>query len=152
MAHVADTLKARLLDADRRPAVVTDLQDFVDKEVAGKGGLSGGLIKTGYAAVKKVKPGIIGSAVDSLLDEFVDALEPHWTAYQAQPAPGGFGAYLAAHSAEVSQALLAVTDRRAERSSRASITSVYGRLRPRGQENVIEALPRLGILVERHAG
>jgi hypothetical protein len=151
--HVADTLKASLLDADRRDAVVADLQDFVDQEVAGKGGLSGGVIKTGYAAVKKVRPGIIRSAIDSMLDEFVAALEPYWTLYQtrSQPAPG-FGAFLAARPHEVAQSLLAVSDRRAERSSRAAVTNVYGKLRPKGEQNVIEALPRLGALVERHAG
>ena len=117
---MADTLKASLLDADRRGAVVADLQDFVDQEVAGKGGLSGGLIKTGYAAVKRVRPGIIRSAIESMLDEFVAALEPHWAAYQAQPVPG-FGAYLAGRPHEVAQSLLAVTDRRAERSSRAAL-------------------------------
>ena len=147
---MADTLKASLLDADRRGAVVADLQDFVDKEVAGKGGLSGGVIKTGYAAVKRVKPGIIRSAIDSMLDDFVDALEPHWTAYLSQPVPG-FGAFLAGRPQEVAQSLLAVADRRAARSSRAAITSVYGKLRPKGEQNVIEALPRLGDLVERHA-
>jgi uncharacterized protein DUF6918 len=148
---VADTLKASLLDSDRRGQVVTDLVEFVDREVAGKSGLSGGIIKTGYAAVKKVKPGIIRHAVDSMLDDFTDALEPYWAAYQVQPTAGGFGAYLAGRPQEVSNALLAVTDRRAERSSRGSVTSVYGKLRPRGQDNVIEALPRLGELVERHA-
>ena len=40
LTHVADTLKASLLDTDRRGAVVADLQNFVDQEVAGKGGLS----------------------------------------------------------------------------------------------------------------
>ena len=150
LTHVADTLKASLLDSDRRSAVVADLQDFVDREVAGKGGLSGGVIKTGYAAVKKVKPGIIRSAIDSMLDEFVGALEPHWTLYQTQQQPvPGFGAFLAGRPQEVAQSLLAVTDRRAQRSSRAAVTSVYGKLRPRGEQNVIEALPRLGDLVER---
>jgi hypothetical protein len=147
---VADTLKASLLDADRRGAVVTDLQDFVDQEVAGKGGLSGGIIKTGYAAVKKVRPGIIRSAIDSMLDEFAAALEPYWVGYRSQPVPG-FGAYLAGRPYEVAQALLAVTDRRAQRSSRAAVTNVYGKLRPKGEQNVIEALPRLGDVVERHA-
>jgi hypothetical protein len=147
---VADTLKASLLDSDRRGAVVADLQDFVDQEVAGKGGLSGGVIKTGYAAVKRIKPGIIRGAIDSMLDEFVDALEPHWAAYQSQPVPG-FGVFLAGRPQEVAQSLLAVTDRRAQRSSRAAVTSVYGKLRPKGEQNVIEALPRLGDLVERHA-
>lgn len=149
---MADTLKASLLDADRRDAVVTDLQTFIDQEVAGKSGLSGGVIKTGYAAVKKVKPGIIGAAVNGLLDDFVAEMEPFWAAYRGQNLTPGFGPYLAGRPQEVSQALLSVTDRRAERSSRGSITSVYNRLRPKGQDNVIEALPRLGALIERHAG
>lgn len=147
---MADMLKVSLLDADRRGEVVTDLQALVDQEVADKSGLSGGIVKTGYAAVKKVKPGFVKGAIDSLLEEFVDSLEPHWAAYQAQPG-GGFGAFLASRPQDVSQALLTVTDRRAERSSRAAVTSVYAKLRPKAQENVIEALPRLGDLVERHA-
>jgi hypothetical protein len=146
---VADTLKARLLDPDRRDTVVADLQTLVDQEVGDKGGLSGGVVKTGYAAVKKVKPGIIRSAIDKMLDDFVDALEPHWAAYTAGP-PTGFGAFLAARPEPVSQALLAVTDRRAERAS-STVGSVYNRLRPKGQANVVDALPRLGDLVERHA-
>jgi hypothetical protein len=85
-----------------------------------------------------------------MLEEFVDALEPHWAAYRAQPA-GDFGAFLSRRPQEVSQALLEVTDRRAKGSSPA-VTSVYTKLRPKGQDNVIEALPRLGQLVERHAG
>jgi hypothetical protein len=85
-----------------------------------------------------------------MLEEFVDALEPHWAAYRAQPA-GDFGAFLSHRPQEVSQALLEVTDRRAKGSSPA-VTSVYTKLRPKGQDNVIEALPRLGQLVERHAG
>lgn len=149
---MADTLKPSLLDADRRGQVVTDLQGLVDQEVAGKTGLSGGIVKAGYAAVKKVKPGFVGTAIDRMLEEFVDALEPHWAAYRAQPAPTGFGAFLAGRPQEVSQALLAVTDRRAERQHRAAVASAYGRLRPKAQENVIAALPRLGDLVERHAG
>jgi Family of unknown function (DUF6918) len=146
---VADTLKAGLLDPDRRPQVVTELQALVDQEVAGKSGLSGGIVKTGYAAVKKIKPGIVGRAVDGLLEEFVDALEPHWVAYRAQPTPG-FGAFLNSRPQEVSQALLTVTDRRAERASSAT-RSAYGKLRPKAQENVAEALPRLGEVIERHA-
>ena len=148
---MADTLKATLLDADRRDAVVEDLQHLVDQEVADKSGLSGGIVKTGYAAVKKVKPGIIPNTVDNLLDEFVDALEPHWTGYHAQHVPG-FGSYLASRSDVVSEALLDVTDRRAHRSSRPAITSVYSKLRPKAQENVVDALPRLGTVVEKHAG
>ena len=144
------SLKASLLDSDRRDAVVADLQTLVDQEVADKSGLSGGVVKAGYAAVKKVKPGIIPGTIDNLLDEFVEALEPFWAAYRGQPAPG-FGAYLSSCPAQASDALLSVTDRRAARSSRPAITSVYSKMRPKAQENVVEALPRLGDVVERHA-
>ena len=63
----------------------------------------------------------------------------------------GFGQFLADRAGEVAPALLAITDRRAERA-RAAVVSVYKRLRPKAQEHVIEALPRLGEVVERHAG
>ena len=147
---MADTLKARLLDSDRRDAVVAELEALVDAEVKDKSGLSGTLVKGGYAAVKKVRPGIIPGTINNLLDEFVDALESYWTAFLAQPTPD-FGVFLATRPREVSEALLGVTDRRAERSSRPAITSVYAKMRPKAQENVVEALPRLGRVVESHA-
>ncbi|MEU8630916.1 hypothetical protein AB0C38_02020 [Amycolatopsis sp. NPDC048633] len=147
---MADTLKEILLDSGRRPAVVTDFETLVDAEVSDKGGVSGAVVKTGFAAVKKIKPGIIPSAVDTLLPDFVVALEPFYVDYRAK---GGndFGAYLTSRSDEASDALLSVTDSRAERSSRDSIKKVYGKLRPNGKKNVEEALPRLGALVDKHA-
>lgn len=147
---MADTLKAILLDSSRRPAVVTDFQSLVDAEVADKSGVSGAVVKTGYAAVKKIKPGIIGSAVDSLLDEFAEALEPFYANHKAAGG-GDFGAYLVANGDQAADALLSVTDARAEKSSRDSIKKVYSKLRPNGKKNVEEALPRLGQLIDKHA-
>jgi hypothetical protein len=147
---VADTLKDILLDSGRRPAVVSDFETLVDAEVSDKGGVSGAVVKTSFAAVKKIKPGIIPSAVDTLLPEFATALEPFYGDYRAK---GGndFGAYLTSRSDEASDALLSVTDSRAEKSSRDSIKKVYGKLRPNGKKNVEEALPRLGALIDKHA-
>ena len=147
---MADTLKDILLDSSRRPAVVTDFGDLVDAEVSDKGGVSGAVVKTGFAAVKKIKPGIIPSAVDTLLPDFATALEPFYGDFRAK---GGndFGAYLVGRSDEASDALLSVTDSRAEKSSRDSIKKVYGKLRPNGKKNVEEALPRLGALIDKHA-
>ena len=147
---MADTLKEILLDAGRRPAVVTDLQGLVDDEVADKGGVSGAVVKTGFAAVKKIKPGIIPSAVETLLPDFASALEPFYGDFRAK---GGndFGAYLTSRSDEAANALLSVTDARAEKSSRDSIKKVYSKLRPNGKKNVEEALPRLGQLIDKHA-
>ena len=147
---MADTLKEILLDSSRRPAVVSDFEGLVDAEVSDKGGVSGAVVKTGFAAVKKIKPGIIPSAVDALLDDFTGALEPFYGDYKAK---GGndFGTYLAGRGDEAADALLSVTDARAEKSSRDSIKKVYGKLRPNGKKNVEEALPRLGQLIDKHA-
>ncbi|EHR48506.1 hypothetical protein SacmaDRAFT_0194 [Saccharomonospora marina XMU15] len=147
---MADTLKEILLDSSRRPTVVADLEKLIDEEVADKSGVSGTVIKTGFSAVKKIKPGIIGSAVDSLLDDFANALEPIYADFKAS---GGsdFGSYLPTRSSEAADALLSVTDARAEKSSRDSIKKVYSKLRPKGKENVEEALPRLGKLIDKHA-
>ncbi|RSM66332.1 hypothetical protein DMH03_04230 [Amycolatopsis sp. WAC 01376] len=147
---MADTLKEILLDSSRRPAVVSDFENLVDAEVSDKGGVSGAVVKTGFAAVKKIKPGIIPAAVDTLLDDFTGALEPFYGDYKAK---GGndFGAYLVGRSDEASDALLSVTDSRADKSSRDSIKKVYSKLRPNGKKNVEEALPRLGQLIDKHA-
>jgi len=147
---VADTLKEILLDSSRRPSVVTDLENMVDEEVSDKGGVSGAVIKTGFAAVKKIKPGIIGSAVDSLLDEFTSTLEPFYADFKGQGG-GDFGTYLSGRGDEAADALLSVTDARSDRSSRESIKKVYSKLRPNGKKNVEEALPRLGKLIDKHA-
>lgn len=147
---MADTLKEILLDSSRRPAVVSDLENLVDEEVADKGGVSGAVIKTGFAAVKKIKPGIIGSAVETLLDDFTGALEPFYADFRGQGG-GDFGAYLSSRSDEAADALLSVTDARADKSSRESIKKVYSKLRPNGKKNVEEALPRLGKLIDKHA-
>lgn len=141
------SLKSALLDSATRPAVVTDLTELVDSEV-GKKGIA---VKSGYALVKKIKPGIIGAAIDSLLDEFVEQLEPFHADF-ASAGGGSFGDYLAGRSDEVSDALLTVTDARAERSQRDSIKKVYGKLRPQGKKNVEEALPALGALIQKYTG
>lgn len=146
---MAQTLEQILLDPTRRPAVVTDLEALVDGEVSSKSGISGAVIKTGYAAAKKLRPSVVPSAVDKLLGEFTGALEPYYAEYQATSA-ADFGAYLAERP-DAADALLKVTDVRAERSSSETLKSAYGKLRPHGERNVQEALPQLGRLIDKHA-
>jgi hypothetical protein len=144
------TLQATLLTDLKRPAVVSDLCSLVDAEVAGKGGVSGAVTKTGFATVKKLKPGFLSHAVDSLLPGFVNALEPLWAEHRAAGG-GDFGGFLAAHRDRAADALLGVTDARAKASSKESLKKVYDKLRPNAKKNVIEALPRLGRVIEKHA-
>jgi hypothetical protein len=148
---VAPTLHDILLNPEARPQVVTECQQLVDDEVADKSGVSGLAVKTGYAAVKKFKPGIIGDVVEALLDEFVGQLEPFYAEHTSANDGRSLAEYFGEHSDKVAEALLSITDKRAEASERAMLRKTYQKMRPNGKENVVAALPRLAALIERHA-
>ncbi|MND02762.1 hypothetical protein D3C83_222560 [compost metagenome] len=58
--------------------------------------------------------------------------------------------YLVKRAGAVADALLEVTDRRAQRSDRGAVRSAYEKLRPSGKRNVEEAMPRIGRLIDKH--
>lgn len=146
---MTNSLRDVLLDPARRPSVVHDLQDLLDHEVSDAGGVSGALVKTGYATVGKLRPGAMPTIIDGLLGQFADALDPFSRDFRSS---GGsdFGAYLASRPTEAAEALLQVTDRRAERTGSEAVRKVYTKLRPMGRKNVEAALPRLGTVIDRH--
>lgn len=146
---MAPTLKQLLLDSDRRPGVVADVAALVDAEVAEKSGVSGMAVKGGYNLVKKISPSFLPQAIDSMLDDFVGRMEPFYQESVAANMP--FSSYLTSNTEPVAEALLGVTDDRAAASQRESLKKVYAKLRPQAQKHVTEALPRLGLLVEKYA-
>ncbi len=144
-------LSETLLDSTRKPAFVADAHSVLDAEVADKKGASGLAVKGGYAAVKKVSPTIVDDALDSLLPQFLDKLQPFWQDYQAGGGTGTFADALVARSDEAAEALLSVTDARIARSSRPALQKVYNSMRGSAKKHVVEALPRVGDLVAKHA-
>lgn len=147
---VVAALKESLLAEGKKAAVFADAQQVLDAEVSEKKGASAIAVKAGYAAAKKAKPSLVPDAIAALLPEFLAQLEPYWQTYSANPA-GSFADALAAKSDEVAEALLTVTDDRAEASEKAAVKKVYSSMRGSAKKNVIEALPRVGDLVQRHA-
>jgi len=141
------TLTETLNDPTKKPAVVDDCVALIDAEVSDKGGLSGLAIKAGYAAVKGIKPGFIKHAVTDLLPEFAAALDPIYAAAKSKGAP--VDSHFVANSAQVADALLAITDGKARKSS-GLVKGTYERLRPAAKKNVEAAVPRLGRLVSKH--
>ncbi|KNX38129.1 DUF6918 family protein [Luteipulveratus halotolerans] len=142
------TLAATLLQEQVRPAVVADLAATIDAEVSDKKGLSGTAVKAAYATAKKVSPTIASSATNRMLPEFASALEPFWADFGGN---GDFGAYLAGRGDEAADALLSVTDKRAESTDRDVLRKAYGSLRGKAHDNVKAALPRIGAAVQKHA-
>lgn len=148
-----NTLKERLLsDSAKRPQILSDCERLIQDEVKSKSGVSGLAIKGGYKVVTKVKPGIIREVLDSLLDDFVDRMEPFWAQHRdvGDGTPEGFEKYLNNHAHDVADGLLGITDDRAKRAKNRTLKSAYEKLRPQGKKHVVEAIPRVASMIVRH--
>ncbi|MBR7837760.1 hypothetical protein KDL01_31080 [Actinospica durhamensis] len=144
---MAETLQEALLAPDVRPNVIADAVTLVEEEVSEKGLI----IKGAYKTVTAFASNIVKDVIDALLPDFLEKLQPYWVDFAANGG-GSFGDYLAGRGAEVSEALLSVTDARAANSERAPLRKAYNAVRPSGVKNVESALPRLGALVQKYAG
>ncbi len=143
------TLKERLGTGDKRQQVIDDACHVLDQEVADKSGLGGMAVKAAYAVVKGVKPGFIRQAVDHLMDEFLDVLSPYIEeAKEKNVKPGSL---ILENRAKMANALLAVTDRRAQKADNAVVRKSYDRLRSAAQKHVEAAAPRMAQLDDKYA-
>lgn len=134
---------------DRRSRVVTDCLELIDAEVADKGGIGGMAIKAGYKAVKGIKPGFLDKVVHDLLPEFAAAVDPIYQEAVERGRP--VRDYFVEQKTRVADALLAITDTRAQRTKSGVIKATYDRLRGSAKKNVEGAVPRLGDLIQKHA-
>jgi len=141
-------LRDALQDPKKRGYVVDDCAAMLDTEVAHKGGLSGMVIKTGYKAVKGIRPGFIRKAIELMMDEWAEKLDPIWQEAQKTDNPT---AYFSTERSRVAEALLEITDARAQRAESKLARSTYEKLRPNAKKNVEEAVPALAKLFEKHA-
>jgi hypothetical protein len=147
------TLQEMLLAPATRPTVVADCEDLVNHEVAELSGITGTAVKLSYTTVRKFDSGHIHSMIETILPNIADALQPYWAGFNAEfTASGGdFGGYLAARDEEVSEALLAITDRRRDNSVRPTIVKAYNSVRGRAIKHVKAGLPALGALIQKYA-
>ena len=144
-------LKDRLDEIDR-DVIIRDVVDVIDNEVKSKGGLTGVALKGGYNAVKKLRNGhMIEDAVDELLDDFSRALSPMYEEYLDDESFGSFEEYVAANEQEATDALLSITDDRADDADNEFLAKTYGKLRGQAVKHVTAALPRVGRLIDKHA-
>jgi hypothetical protein len=143
------TLIENLGAPNKRPSVVAECVRLVDDEVASKGGISGIAVKTGYRVIKGLKPGFVSDAVDALLDDFCTRLQPLVDEAKAQGKP--IGAYFLRERSRVAEALLAITDERAQHSKHAAVKGAYEKLRGLAKRNVEDAVPRIAALLDRQA-
>jgi hypothetical protein len=145
------TLEDILLTPENKPHVIDDCLTLIDQEVKNKSGISGTAVKIAYKTANTFASGYLRSMVELLAPDMIIELEPFWADFAASGA-GDFGDYLVKHGDEVSEALLSVTDRRAETSTRPTILKAYKTVRGGASKHVTAALPALGALVQKYAG
>jgi hypothetical protein len=127
-----------------RPQMITDCVDLIDAQVKQKGFV----IKSAYAAIKAIKKKFVPEVVDSMLDEWLEKIQPHFDKWSVART-STFTDYVVARGDDVAEDLLAVTDARAEKTSHTTAKKMYGRMREGAKKNVIEAIPALGQMIER---
>ena len=143
------TLQDILLTPDTWPHVVADGQKLIEQEVSAKSGVSGTAVKLAYKTANTFASGYLQSMVESLLPDMVAELEPYWADFNASGA-SGFGDYLVKRGEEVSEALLSVTDARAQTAERPAILKAYRAVRGGAAKHVVAALPNVGSLVQKY--
>src|SRR5688572_8595235 len=113
------SLREMLGSGEKRQQIIDDSLQVAEAEVDDKSGLSGIAIKTAYKVVKGVSPSFLRQAVDHLLDQFLDALDPiYQEAVSRGVAPGQ---YLQANADRAADALLGITDERAKNAKNAMV-------------------------------
>jgi hypothetical protein len=145
------TLQDILLTPENKPHVMDDCMTLIDQEVKSKSGISGTAVKLAYKTANAFASGYLHSMVELLAPDMIIKLEPYWADFSVSGA-GDFGDYLVKHGEEVSEALLSVTDARAETSTRPTILKAYKTVRGGASKHVTAALPALGTLVQKYAG
>jgi hypothetical protein len=129
-----------------RAKVVEDCQAMIDNQVRGKGLV----IRTAYGTIKAIKKSFVPEVIGTLLPEWLGKLQPHHDKWSAAGGGGTFAEYLIARSDDVAEDLLSVTDGRADRTSHGTAKKLYSKMRPSAKTNVVEAIPDLARLIDKH--
>ena len=101
--------------------------------------------------MKSFRPGFVPHAIDDLLDDFVRQIEPFYDQWKSSEDSRNCSQYFVSRGGDVAEALLAITDQRAQGSVNKRLVQAYNKLRPKGREHVVAAMPRVGELIEKHA-
>ena len=143
------TLTDILLSDDARPTVEADCSALIEREVSSKRGASGFVIKAGFKTVKAFKRNIVPDAVHHLLPDFVTQMEPFYAEHLAAGG-GDIQLYAAGNAQRIAEALLSITDGRADGSKHKTLVKAYKKLRPKGLESVVAAMPAIGAMLAKN--
>lgn len=140
---------SQLLESGTRPQVVEDLTNFAEKSIAEQSGIAGMALKGAVATAKKVKSDVVAKAVNALLPDVLNEMEPHWQVFDSSRSDD-FGAFLSTRSKDVTDSILNVADRKADEVNNNTLTKTYKSLRSKAAKILEPKVPELANILQRH--
>lgn len=140
-------LSDKLNDPTLQENLVEDCVKLMDEQVATKGGIGGLALKAAYGVVKNIEPSYISGAIERLLPEALNALDPMW---EEGVQAGDPVQHLTQNSSRTADTLLSITDARIEKSSNTVMRSTYGKFRKSVKNDIQEAVPDLAKILGTH--
>lgn len=141
-------LSTYLTTPERRPAVIADACDLAAAEVGRARGVSGLAIRSAWRVLTSVRPGIVHTAVDELLDPFAAQLDPFYQEHVRSGEP--LEDVLDTQRGEMADALLSIADARVARSGNAAVKRAYRAARGSARGYVQAAAPGIAGLISAH--
>ncbi|WP_257158990.1 DUF6918 family protein [Corynebacterium cystitidis] len=137
-----------LLNEDKRPDVVADLNTVVTDTVSHTSGLTGMALKGGLSAASKVDSNFVEKGINRLLPDLLGELQPQWSAYR-ESNTGDFASYLVANEDEIISGVLKLADDNVANAP-AALQKMYKGLRGKAANIISPALPQVGATIEKH--
>ncbi|MBF2001917.1 MAG: hypothetical protein IGS50_19185 [Synechococcales cyanobacterium C42_A2020_086] len=139
-----DQIKAQQTKAD----LVADCTKLIDDQVAAKNGISGLALKATYGVVKGIGANYVSGAIERILPDVLNALDPIWDEGMQTGNPVE---HLAQNRSRTADMVLSVTDARIEKSNNGVVRGAYSKLRKSVKSDVEDAVPDLAKIINRHA-
>ena len=131
-----------------RQGIVADCTQLIDTQVSNKGGLGGMALKAAYGAVKGIGGDYVPGAVNRLLPEICQALDPIWGEGVQAGDPVN---HLSTNSDRTADIILSTTDARiASKGGSGLIAKTYNKLRKSVKKDVADAVPGLAQILSKH--
>lgn len=141
-------LSSKIQDQAVRDSIASDCSQLIEEQVSAKSGLSGMALKAAYGVVKGISSNYVPEAVERLLPEVSEALDPIWAEGVQSGDPVAF---LSQNSDRAADSILSSTDARIERKASGSLISTsYKKLRGSVKQDVAAAVPDLAKIIDKH--
>lgn len=137
-----------LLSEKNIDSVVGDCVGLIDKQVAAAPGLGGLALKAAYSTVKGIRADYCAQVLYQLLPEISIALDPMWSQAVNNGSPVE---YLTERKSQVADELLQISDKKAEKSTRAIVKGAYAKLRPSAKNYVENGIPDLVTIIQKYS-